>query len=104
MDAQGSRPRTGVNINVHIEKLVLEGLPLTAAQGPGVQAAVQAELARALGQAGDRALPRSEAHRLAPASIQLTAGSSPAQVGRQIARAVHSSVFPTPALRRKKAA
>jgi len=37
-------------INLHIERLVLDGLPLAAHEGPLVGAAVQAELARLIGE------------------------------------------------------
>lgn len=37
-------------INLHIERLVLEGLPLGVRDGPLVRAAVEAELARLLAE------------------------------------------------------
>ena len=37
-----------MNINLHIERLILDGLPITRQQGPHVQAAVEAELTRLL--------------------------------------------------------
>lgn len=37
-----------MNIQVHIERLVLEGLPVTSLQGPLIQQAVEKELARLL--------------------------------------------------------
>ena len=39
-------------IKVHIERLVLEGLPVMRSEGPLVQAAVQAELSRLLAEGG----------------------------------------------------
>jgi hypothetical protein len=90
-----------MNVNLHIEKLVLEGLPVTSAQGPGLQAAVQAELARLLGEQGMRGAPAGiEAFRPA-GSIRLKPGASPAQLGRQIADAVHHSLAPVPGPKRK---
>ena len=41
-----------MTIHVHIERLVLDGLPVTHAQGPQVRAAVEAELARWLAERG----------------------------------------------------
>ena len=37
-----------MRINVHIERLILDGLPVTSLQGPEVGAAVETELARLL--------------------------------------------------------
>lgn len=92
-----------MNVNLHVEKLILEGLPVTRAHGPGLQAAVQAELARLLGEQGlGRAQAATEAFRPAGA-IRLPPGASPGQLGRQIARAVHRSIAPPPAPKRKAA-
>lgn len=44
-----------MKINLHIERLVLEGLPLMSHQGPALGEALQAELARLLSEGG---LPR----------------------------------------------
>ncbi|MET0309935.1 MAG: hypothetical protein ABW023_14610 [Sphingomonas sp.] len=38
-------------VNLHIDRLVLDGLPVGTHEGPLVQAAVEAELARLLGNA-----------------------------------------------------
>lgn len=79
-----------MRIELHIERLVLDGLPLTRADGALVQAAVEAELARLLAEGGlgpgllaGVALPS-----LRVDAVQLAAGSSPAQIGQQIGRAV----------------
>lgn len=87
---QDARP----NIHLHIERLILDGLPLERAQGPHVQAAVEAELARLLAENGlgstvaaGGAVPRVNAN-----GIQLSPGSSPAQMGTQIAQSVYSSI------------
>ena len=83
-----------MNINLHIERLILEGLPLTRGQGALVQAAVEAELARLLAERGltpglqaGGALPRIQA-----GELQLTPGSTPAFMGRQIAQAVYGGI------------
>ena len=41
-----------MNIKLHIERLVLDGLPVTRSQGPLVQAAMEAELARLMAEGG----------------------------------------------------
>jgi hypothetical protein len=83
-----------MNINLHIERLILDGLPLTHAQGALVQAAVEAELGRMLSERGlaaglqaGGALPS-----LAADALHLNAGSTPAQIGQQIAQAVYGGI------------
>jgi len=83
-----------MNINVHIERLILDGLPIEVGQGALVQAAVEAELARLLaegsiapGPQSGGALPSIRAD-----AIQLMAQSSPAQMGQQIAQSVHEAI------------
>ncbi len=85
-----SRP----NIHLHIERLILDGLPIERSQGPFVQAAVEAELSRLLTENGlapnlhtDGAMPNVHAN-----AIQLTASSNPAQVGTQIAQSVYGGI------------
>jgi hypothetical protein len=85
-----------MNINLHIERLILDGLPLTHNDGALVRAAVEAELARLLAERGlapslqdGGALPSVRAD-----AMQLQAGSTPTQMGQQIAHAVHSSLGP----------
>ena len=82
------------NIHLHIERLILDGLPIERAQGPHVQAAVEAELARLLTEHGlgatsgaGGAVPSVRA-----SAIQLTSGSSPAEMGIQIAQSVYSGI------------
>ena len=82
------------NIHLVIERLILEGLPLERGQASHIQAAVEAELTRLIAENGlashlqaGGAMPRVNA-----SSIQLTAGSSPAQMGTQIAQSVYSGI------------
>jgi hypothetical protein len=83
-----------MNINLHIERLILEGLPLTRSQGALVQAAVEAELTRLLAERGLAAkLQAGGAHLRVPAEgLQLIAGSTPADMGQQIAQAVYGGI------------
>jgi hypothetical protein len=83
-----------MKINLHIERLVLEGLPVTSGQALLVQSAVQEELARLLG--------------LGPVAPQLMAGGAvpyargsavrfggetgPRHLGTQIAQSVHEGL------------
>jgi len=83
-----------VKIDVHIERLVLEGLPVTSLQGPLVQQAIERELARLLGAHGlshelrhGAALPRVRA-----GALRLARENPPARLGLGIARAVHEGI------------
>ena len=83
-----------MNIRLHIDHLIVDGLPIDRAQGPAIQAAVEAELSRLLTvrgfsadlQAGG-AIPSLRA-----TAIQLSSGDSPAQLGTQIAQSIHGGM------------
>ena len=87
-----------MKIHVHIERLILDGLPI----GPGgarVQAAVEAELARLLAEGSTaegniaQAWPAGGAVPDVPAApIQLRAGARPAEIGGQIAASVYGGI------------
>ena len=83
-----------MNIQLHIERLVLDGLPLTRREGAVVQAAVETELARLLTAEG---LPPVLAGggmtpSLAAPGVSFTPGGDPAALGMQIARSVYGSL------------
>ena len=83
-----------MNINVHIEQLILEGLPITHSQRPRLQAAVETELARLL--AADGLAPSSVAggwvSHVPTGSIQLASANDPTHLGQQIAQAVYGGI------------
>jgi hypothetical protein len=83
-----------MNVRLHIERLVLDGLPLAPGQAPLVQAAVEAELARLI--AGSGVAPGLPSLGAVPAlragDLQLAPGTTPAGIGSQIARAVFSGI------------
>ena len=83
-----------MNIRIHIERLILDGLPIAHNQGPLVQAAVEAELTRLLAENSLAAnLQIGGAVPSVPTNaIQLTLGSNPSQLGTQIAGAVYSGI------------
>ncbi len=83
-----------MNINVRIERLVLDGLPIAHNQGSMVQAAVEAELAGLLAANGlAPSLPGGGAlYRVPAGSIQLTGDGNPNTLGQQIARAVYGGI------------
>jgi hypothetical protein len=86
-----------MNVNLSIERLILEGLPLGPEAIPALQASLVTELARLLGEGGlapafgsSVAVPRLRA-----GDLTLEAGAAvedPAQWGVQIARAVYGSL------------
>ena len=78
-----------MSINVHIERLVLEGLPIAGIQGATMGTAVEAELARLLGTEGlSMTACRAEPH-LPAANIQLKPRSDPGSLAAQIGGAVY---------------
>lgn len=82
------------NITISIERLILDGLPLTYAQHPLLQAAIEIELARLLAADGlTRDLQSGGAFPRVPGgSIQFNGHDTPAHLGQQIARAIHISI------------
>jgi len=83
-----------MNINLHIDRLVLDGIPLDSHQRPLLQQALQGELTRLLANgnlhpdfAGGIAL-----HKLTVPGIQLAESPQPTQLGQQIARAVYGGI------------
>jgi hypothetical protein len=76
-------------INLHIEKLVLDGLPLGRSDGPLVQAAVQQELARLLANGNFTDSQMTAAARAS--AISLT-DASPRGVGQRIAASLFEGI------------
>jgi hypothetical protein len=87
---QDARP----NIHLRIERLILDGLPLTRSQGALVQAAAEAELSRLLAERGlaSSLLSGGALPSLRASAIQLSSDGSPAQLGEQIAQAVYGGI------------
>jgi len=83
-----------MNVNVHIERLVLEGVDVASEQRGALHAAVETELVRLLTQgglashlSGGGATPRIDG-----GAISVPGGRKPAQLGRQIAAAVYGGI------------
>lgn len=83
-----------MNIDLHIERLILEGVPLGHSQRPALQAAIEAELVNLL--TADGLAPGLLAGGAMPdmrgGSIQLTGESDPTHLGQQIAQAVYGGI------------
>ncbi len=86
-----------MKITVNIERLILENLPITAAQGPLIQAALEAELGRLLALDGlaSGMLEGGARPTLPVGAIQVGNESDPAALGRQIAHAVYGGIGAT---------
>lgn len=83
-----------MNLHLHIERLVLHGLPLDARDVPQLQAAVERELARLLGESSLAAGFHTSATlaSLHGGSIQWTGGVSAATLGAQLGAAVYGGL------------
>lgn len=83
-----------MKINVHIERLILDGLPIRTSQGTLVQASLERELASLLSGNGlaPELMAGGAVSHLPATSIQLTKDSPPPRVGQQIAQAVHGRI------------
>jgi len=82
------------SVHLHIERLILDGLPVTTARGALVQAAVESEIPRLLGADGLSASLRlgGALPSVAGGSIQLSSNPGPVDLGKQIATAVSGAL------------
>jgi hypothetical protein len=82
-----------VNVKLHIDRLVLDGIAVEPGQRPALQAAVEAELARLLaeGGMGETWAAGGAVPALKAAGFQMN-GEGPVQLGRQIAGALYGGL------------
>ncbi|MDZ8188799.1 MAG: hypothetical protein RMX96_28600 [Nostoc sp. ChiSLP02] len=82
-----------MNINIDIEKLILEGMPISPSQARLLQAEVESELAKLLANEGlpDNLLSGGV---VPGGAIQVKPGTNPAQMGRQIAQEIYRGMKP----------
>lgn len=83
-----------MNVRLHIERVVLEGIDLAPHERPLFQAALEAELGRLLGEggvsaalAGGAALPAVRA-----GGIEIGGEPNPGRLGRQVAGSVYGGI------------
>jgi hypothetical protein len=83
-----------MNINLQIERLVLDGISLLPSERPLLQAAVETELMRLLASGGLNDALRSGGalYSVRAAGIQLANDGNTAQLGEQIAGAVYGGI------------
>jgi len=80
-----------MKINVHIDRIVLDGLPVDRHSSPIIQEAIQAELSRLFAESENSQglLSGGAIPTLRTASIQISEQSAPNTLGRSIAKSVH---------------
>jgi hypothetical protein len=83
-----------MKIQIHIGRLVLDGLPVTRAQGARVRAAAERELSRLMQQGGvgphlaaGGAMPK-----LAAPAIRFSRSERPETLGKRIAQSIHGGI------------
>lgn len=83
-----------MNIDLHIERLVLEGIPLNAGQRPLLQSAVETELTRLVNNGGlSPSLVQGGAYAaVRGGTLQLASEGNSNTLGRQIAGAVYGGI------------
>lgn len=83
-----------MNIELHIERIVLDGLDVKPRDRWTLRAAVESELARLLARGGlsSQLLSGGALRSLSAGEIQVPMQTSGAQLGNQIAQAVHSGI------------
>jgi hypothetical protein len=86
-----------MNINLHIERLILDGLPFEARHRAALQTAIELELARLLTENGVASNWQSSGavSSVRADAIQMTTKSDPTQIGRQIAGSIYGSIGKT---------
>ena len=82
-----------MNINLHIERLILDGLPVEAGHGAAIREAVETELARLLaGEDSANHLSGGAVPSVRAAEIRLAQRDTPGQLGRQIAGSIYGGI------------
>ncbi len=85
-----------MNVNLHIERLGLDGLSVESGQEPVLRAALEAELTRLIADGGAARLASAQtAPRLSAPGIQTAGDGDAARLGRQIARSVYDGLGST---------
>ncbi|MBE9180869.1 hypothetical protein IQ268_20120 [Oculatella sp. LEGE 06141] len=80
-----------MNVTLHIDRLILDGVSIPHAQRPLLQAAIEAELGRLITTNGiaPNWLAGGAVPTVPAGNIQLTADHHPTEMGQQIAQAVY---------------
>lgn len=83
-----------MNINLHIERLVLDGVNVAPGQRHLLQTSIAAELTRILAEGGlsSDLAQGTNLSRLSGSSIQINESGKPAQLGQQIAQSIYGGI------------
>lgn len=83
-----------MNINLHIERLILKDVPLETVHRPLLQAAVESELGRLLADNGfsPDSLNEGALRTIKSNSVEIGAKTTPIHLGGQIAQAVYGGL------------
>jgi hypothetical protein len=83
-----------VKINIQIERLVLDPLPIGRHQGSLLKAAVEADLSRLIDADGlaDNLMSGGAVPSMPAPNIQLGSDNNPTKLGQQIGRAVYGGL------------
>lgn len=83
-----------MKVHLHIERLILDGLPIERRDAPLVQATVEAEIARLILTEGvaPSLLSGGAIYAQPASSISVTSETTPAELGAQIARSVYGGL------------
>lgn len=83
-----------MNIHLHIDRLVVDGLPLTPVQARVLRASVESQLAAKFAAEPPRPGSSSAVPTLSAAPIAWSASSSATENGRHIAHSLHAALVP----------
>ena len=82
-----------LNINLHIDRLILDGIDIASHQHTDLQMVVETEIARLLSEGGlGSGLSAGTTVRELSGGMIQPAGSDPTEFGKQIARAVYGGI------------
>jgi hypothetical protein len=84
-----------MNIELYIERVVMEGVAIAGGQDRVVQAAIEIELANLLRERGLDQIHAGAVPHLFGDSVQLTQDVKPKQLGKQIAGAIYGALTPS---------
>lgn len=85
-----------MNVELHIDRLVLDGVRLDPAGERVFRAAFQAELTRLIAERGVSGALSSTTPRVVAPAVSLPAGAGPMQWGAELARSVYGGLSTTP--------
>jgi len=82
-----------MNLDLHIDRLVVDGIRLRPADVPAMKQAIEAELGRLLQQPGSTPTASTSIASLALPGATLRPGAPARAVGSQVARSIYGGVF-----------